>query len=52
MPTSREIEDAAKKAPKDRSTAEQQMVDAAKEAGNTTASNLDHQAQETQRFGW
>lgn len=52
MPTSREIEDAAKKAPKHRSAAEQKMVDDAIRAGNKTAKNLDHKAQETQRYSW
>lgn len=52
MPTSREIEEAAKKAPKNRSANEQKTVDDAIRAGNTTAKNLDHAAREAQRYGW
>ncbi len=49
MPNNREIMDAAKKTPSNRSTREQQMVDDAKRVGDQNVKNADYEAQRTQK---
>ncbi len=51
MAGTEDYKQAARTLPKDRSSAQQALVDDAKRNGMTDIKNLDHEAQQTQRFG-
>ena len=51
MAGTEEYRQAAKTLPKDRTSAQQALVSDAHSSGMTDIKNLDHEAQQTQRFG-